>query len=104
DARGSVPDDRDVVVGIEVAPALAVLHPCARASHEMEWSPVAQRLERAPPHSTTPRDEIVVGGSSRAHRRPGGARRGARCLVETYAVELREELPRRLGPAMDVSV
>ena len=103
DSRVGVSDHRHVVVGIEVAPAVGRLHPCAITAHEVERVPIRERLERGPQHPMPAGQELVVGGVA-TKRSAGDGRHPPRHLVEADRVHLLEQLPRRARPAADVLV
>ncbi len=106
DAGMRVPDHRHVVVGVEVPPAVGVLHPHALATDEVERTCVGQRLERASEDPSPSLHELLVGSGCR--RWAGGGSRGggqaAGRLVASVASRTLEERPGGLGPAVDVGV
>ena len=58
-----VADDGDVVVGVEIAPAIGRFHPRPFPTHEVQRTPVAEWLERASHDASAPCDELLVSGA-----------------------------------------
>ncbi len=98
-----VPDDRDIVVRVEVAAPIGRLHPRAIAAHEVQRRPIGERFERAAEDAAATGQQLV-GGSSAPDRCPGNGRHASRHLVEADRLHLIEEGPRGLRPATDVLV
>ncbi len=97
DARVRVPDDRHVVVRVEVAPPVDVLEPDAVAALEVQRGRVRERRQRGAEHVGAPRDQ---GGGRRCRlgrpEPPGG-------LARAELVELLEHAPGVAVPALDVA-
>jgi hypothetical protein len=60
-ARVTVTDDGDVVVGVEVPPAVRVEEPNALAAHEMDGIAVRQPGQRRAEDASAPRDQLLPG-------------------------------------------
>ena len=91
-----MPDDRHVVVRVEVATAVDVLEPDTAPTNQVQRGRVRERRQRGAEHLGATSDEL--GGRRWVGRRPEAPGR----LVEAELGELLEHAPRVAIPALDV--